>query len=515
MSQQLRILKIILVTSIFNFCSSSAAESQNPTFFNVYFRSFADSITRNINHLSDMIWDFGETIVESRYSYERDHNQSQELTFVHADKNVNKSDTGLFFSNANMQDVLPLVLSGLCYDKNAVENLYVCSQVCTQWYQASKSKELNSIIKMRYCGHLPKEYVDHMEDGQQMTPFQLVRLIFDRQNDEIEQLENIFKGVVPNLLCWQDPIEAVLKANVEDDFLRKLFARLKFVHSFSLVGSSLFDDRENILEAINTELLKSCLEIVEVRQGSIGTVEGWKPYKHLDICLHGAVTRLTLEGISALKEKIFWAENDVEIHLGLTANKLRWIPDELFPLPRIEKLDLRNNLLKYIPSTILWNGDHLKSLYIGNYQGSGITCSCCDSIGLRTTGNSFKIVPPIILKLKNLESLDLSNIGLENFNELEVYKDLPLLEVVNLNHNNLIAVPSLLFCGREMCIRSVDNPICGYMTTNMDEWIYRFNYLKAMTLKPILRHPIRTMTMGVGIWLYLNWHKIKIENLIN
>ncbi len=155
-----------------------------------------------------------------------------------------------------------------------------------------------------------------------------------------------------------------------------------------------------------------------------------------------------------------------EVGLSISYNQLRWVPDELFSIKKLTYLDLQNNLLLYIPNIIECLKDHLTVLNLGNYEKLfrlGPPKSC------RTSGNKFEKIPPAILKLSNLQRLDIKSVGLENFPDDEIYKALPSLVAVNVSHNNLPVIPASAFEDRNIVVISRDNPGSSYLSTLSDK----------------------------------------------
>jgi hypothetical protein len=128
-----------------------------------------------------------------------------------------------------------------------------------------------------------------------------------------------------------------------------------------------------------------------------------------------------------------------EVVVNLSRNHLRWIPEQLFPLPKVTSLTLSNNLLCYLPKSLEDMKDHLTVLNIGNFEPYYplFTNRYCR----RTVGNSFRKIPSSIFKLTQLISLDVSSVELEEFSESEIYQAIPTLQQVDVIHNNLANIP--------------------------------------------------------------------------
>lgn len=179
--------------------------------------------------------------------------------------------------------------------------------------------------------------------------------------------------------------------------------------------------------------------------------------------------------------------------LKLPCNSLRILPEELFSC-RLTFLDLRNNLLAYIPRLPDSSPQNLKCLSLGNFKSLGDRCACCDGIGRRTTGNSFKTVPSAVLQFKQLKLLDLRSVGLGEFFEEEIYTALPNLASADLSHNNLLKKPNANFNNRQILIINHDNPDHGWVTLDHSIWNYRLTtYVRA----PLFRAMLSTVNLGV------------------
>jgi len=128
--------------------------------------------------------------------------------------------------------------------------------------------------------------------------------------------------------------------------------------------------------------------------------------------------------------------------VDLSCNQLRWIPDELFSIKRIEILQLYENLLCYLPKNIERLKDHLECLSLTTFRPHGLIADLFPNIAKRwKPGNTFKTIPPVVFKLRNLRHLSMSNVGLEELPPEEIlFKDLPKLQEFDVSDNNLQVV---------------------------------------------------------------------------
>ena len=376
--------------------------------------------------------------------------------------------------------------------------------------------EVLSTLRQTYFGHLPEIYLKSLIQDKEMPPLKRIHVILHKlltfQAQEVKQLEKgLVKGHYPPLLFGQSddntPIRSLTK-----EFRNELSIQLQEIsENFNKtpISLSLYHTQEKKLNDINSLIIHECLKYIQPTTGQISSENGWKDYKTIDFNFSGVLTRLPLEGIKAI-ENILLADTDTDIHLSLACNNLRWLPPELFSIPRIKELDLRNNFLFYIPDEIKYAQD-LENLYMGNFKSLGDRCPCCDQIGRRTVGNSFETVPPVILKLKNLKSFDLRSVGLKEFSPEDIFDALPKLSFINLNHNDLSNLPFLSsfssFKDREVCLKLMGNPT-ALLTLDLYTWAYRWaTYVTSpigrtfnSSINLIISHPIEFATLlGAGV----------------
>ena len=345
----------------------------------------------------------------------------------------------------------------------------------------------------------------------------VMQQLLSSQSKEIEQLNQILsKGNLLPILTGDGMFSPNPHDRLRPEFKTKILQKLKAsVNTGNIKSiSEVYFQNETFLDDINALIIEECLNSIELQTGSRNKGNGWKDYKELSLNLKGVITRLSKKGIDIIKDKIFFTDADVDIKISLPCNSLRWLPDELFLIPRIKTLDLRNNLLLDIPPSIEHMKEDLKHLYIGNFKSLGDRCACCDGIGRRTSGNSFKVIPGPILKLNNLKRLDIRSVGLEQFKQEKVYRSLPKLSYINLAHNELTVLPESTSGTRKIMIQTIGNPVYGLLTSNMDVWDYRFNkYFRAPIIRSInypltiaYRHPYISGPTVLGVGLLLNYY---------
>lgn len=390
---------------------------------------------------SAFVWSFGEALTEIHVPLEEKWTKEQQ----HVNEEQKTSDFvyGDYATDPRIQDPMLLVFSHICAAELALEALYITSQVCTSWCRLSTDQQLIPILKNRYYGHLPMEYTDTLTEDNHKSPLKFVKMLFDLQKLEYIFLCNIYHS-----------------KGVSDIHQNLQFPTL-------IIKSLRFDADEKHIKGMNKNYLKYAVnKIPETTDEDTFCVD-----------LNNTMTRLTSDGIIQLKEKIRILRNSkpsgLTITLLLDHNLLRWIPDELFPIDGLCCLNLSNNLLRTIPSTITLNSDQLTEFNLGNkgqitynpWIGDPIKYENDEEMGyFRAEGNIFKSIPSSIFELKKLKSLMLNSVKLYFFDEEEILEKLPELKSISIRHNNLQIIPKKEF------IRAYGNPGQKWLTLNPDIW---------------------------------------------
>lgn len=423
------------------------------------------------------------------------------------------------------EDITLQILRALCKSTRALQTLDNIAQTSRKGYYLTHDPVLWEPLKQTYFSHLPQEYIDVLIRDRQEKGMALASLLFQDlmlyQIDELQWLTQILSDSndVPYLFgdC------GLPERNVEfldDNFKKEQLKQLeKHLKKFGCNKKSnnkneniqKYYSRESILKTINSNIMEKRSNLYNVSFIKIKENNIKKNIKVAHINLKGVLTRLPAQAVVQMQNNL--RNNGVEfIRLHLHCNHLRILPEELFAFP-LTYLDLRNNLLTYLPSNVTTEQHSLDCLYLGNYKGIGDGGECCisDHIGRRTTGNYFEKVPSAILNFSKLESLDMSSVGLQEFSEEEIYPSLPDLKIINLAHNNLKKKPATSFNDRTIAVQTIGNPCHSFLTWDKEtrNYIYDAYFIRSLA-SPfmedgyVVRHPFKSIVIMLGTFYTLS-----------
>lgn len=300
----------------------------------------------------------------------------------------------------------------------------------------------------------------------------LFKQLLAYQVDETKWLSQLLSG--NGMQYWS------ILDRIDSDLKQKWHNRLNFfstydeffndpiVNDFNLFGKKESKEKTNfkrymaqegILNDINSKIINECLKDTPARRHR-KIKDSDETYDIIIFSFHYCVTRIPQEGVQLIKEKLSsFNQRDVfEIDFG--CNQLRWMPDELFSIGRIEVLELYENLLCYLPKNIECLKDHLESLRLDTFRSHGLIADFFPNVAKRwKPGNMFKAIPPVVFKLKNLQRLTMYSVELEELPAQEIlFESLPNLREIDVSNNNLQVVfkPSPQYSYVNM--RSYGNP---------------------------------------------------------
>jgi len=255
------------------------------------------------------------------------------------------------------KDVSLIILSYLCKDELALENLSAVARACHKDNQLSKDTRLWKPLQKTYFNHLPEEYVSTLIEDENLPPLaqvkSLMECLLSFQSEELKRLNKVLSKRYWTGSVYNDHSKILLE-NISPEFKKSMLKELGDCTNInkSKKYTQMYFDQEKSLDHINTSIIKECLKFLKPEIGQRGSSRGWKNFKNLNINLKGTITRLPAEGIDAIKDIVFFADADATIKISLACNDLRWLPGELFLVSRMKQLDLRNNLLLYLPPSI-------------------------------------------------------------------------------------------------------------------------------------------------------------------
>lgn len=360
-----------------------------------------------------------------------------------------------FFPALPTDEITMSVFLYLYEAKTDIENLCSVALTCMHGYQLMQDSILWDLLKEGYFGHLPEEYIrillqDKKEGGLKLCGT-LFKQLLAYQEEETKWLSQALSGI--GMRCWSmlDWINNELKQewrnkldsfNTYDEFLND-----SILNDFNLFGKEENKEKtkfkrymaqERILNDINSKIIIECLKNSPVRRHK-KIRNSDETYDILVFSFYYSITRIPPEGIESIKRKLFSYNQRDTFEIELYHNLLRWIPDELFSIGRIETLNLTENLLCYLPKKIECLKDHLVCLHLNTLQPHGLIADLFPNVAKRwKSGNRFETIPPVVFKLKNLERLSMSNVGLEEIpSEKILFKELPKLQEFDVSQNNL------------------------------------------------------------------------------
>lgn len=352
----------------------------------------------------------------------------------------------------------------LCQDQQALEGLGSIACTCRKGYQLTQRPELWEPLKRTYFRHLPKEYMEVLVRGKKEQGFPLARTLLQEllayQLEEMKRLKDILLASNSDGYSLMDSLPVDFKKELCRDLGPQKNSNLK-QHP-----AEIYCYQEKKLSHINTRLIEAYLTLTNpdiVPHMRIYDIFFWRE----------GITRLPLEAIDLIKQcPLLHKDTGINIYLG--DNQLRWIPSELFSIKKINRLNFMNNLLCYLPHKMEHVKDHLTCLELGNWEPRfGEASLLNNGSGRRTSGNTFKTIPLVILKLSKLERLNMKSVELEEFSNDKIYEALPKLSYIDVSHNNLPIIPQSTFKGRNIDVISLDNPAYGFITLDRKTWNYR------------------------------------------
>jgi Leucine rich repeat/F-box-like len=355
------------------------------------------------------------------------------------------------------KDVLIYILSFLS-DIKDIENVQLVSKY---FHQIATDNALWGYLKDRDLSKYLPRCVKHLPSKNELSTrekyIHLFKIVFAKQEEEIEILNKVTtKRISQNYFDPEDD-GFTLEEYLPISFYKKIASimcrhYLKKIISNNSDGLTLGDLvklfvwREIALDEANILIVTGAIEKYKNENAAI-----------LSINLSLLLSRLPNEAA----EKLLEVGTELEV-LSLEKCNLFVLPEKIFELPSLKKLDLSDNNFLDISENIqklqslrnlylgsnqlerlplgLFELSELKTLSIGNFAFSGLKCRCCDRIGKKTTGNSFQKLPSGFDKLKSLKVLNIRSIGLT-----EIPKELGKLnklEMIDASHNAINDIPN-------------------------------------------------------------------------
>jgi hypothetical protein len=363
-----------------------------------------------------------------------------------------------FFPALLTDEITMSIFLYLYEDKTDIKNLCSVALTCTHGDQLMQDSKFWDLLKEPYFDHLPEEYISVLlqdkKDGGLKLCSTLFKQLLAYQVDETKWLSQTLSGIGMQYWSMLDGINNELR---QEWCNRLVFFNTydEFLNDSILNDFNLFEKKENkektkfkrymaqegTLNNINSKIINECLKDPPARRRQ-KIRDSDETHDILTFSFHYSITRVPQEGVELIKRKLFSFNQRDAFEIDFCCNRLRWIPDELFSIGRIETLNLTENLLCYLSKKIECLKDHLVCLHLNTLQSHGLIADLFPNVARRwKSGNMFKTIPPVVFKLKNLRGLSMSNVGLEELPLEEIFfKELPKLQEFDVSQNNLQVV---------------------------------------------------------------------------
>jgi hypothetical protein len=275
---------------------------------------------------------------------------------------------------------------------------------------------------------LPRPYLESLIDDKASPRLVALHSTFQKlytyQDDEIKRLKETLSPTI-NHKNRKNPRIKELPDNVKEFFLwqfettssenfpkTKLKRYLHLEKSLREINAQIFRDicGINIRDFTSTSLNETLITVIPINfQNSITRfTEQEAAYIHLII---GNLTKKIAKRFPG---------SFIQIHIDLSHNKLRWIPNELFSKdvsifpyapPYFLSLDISHNLLTYLPESMENFKGRIVALKLENNPSMPISYLKEEKHFIQ--GNSFTELPAPVYKFTNLKVLDHQGLGLK------------------------------------------------------------------------------------------------------
>lgn len=331
---------------------------------------------------------------------------------------------------------------------------------CKLFHSVNKHPEVWTLhINQFFRKHIINKYLKDGQSGSETLFLHILRSEIQLQKNECIQMLNIVNKNLPHekqivMSVITPPFEKstfkliskllVMRPLVMKSIKGDLNHAMKQIENIQYITEAIscYEEINNLLDGINNFLITQTLERCSLNgptvQLNLNGLLTRLPEEAIDALCQAKITHLRMAGcdITWLPEKI--ADVDTLKELYLNFNKLTDLPSSMGGLTKLKVINIMNNKLCGVPD-VIWELTGLETLAMGNFKPSLTTCICCESFGLKATGNAIKSLPSDIGKLVNLKHLALPSVQLNNIDPC--ITGLKHLKFLNLCYNNLQTLP--------------------------------------------------------------------------
>lgn len=303
----------------------------------------------------------------------------------------------------------------------------------------------------------PKAFIESLIEDKSLFSLPTLHTIFQKlythQEEEAERLEEILsiktdhKNPKETLIEELPDKEKEWRLDVFKTTFKKYTSPKKTYRQLSLREDCLNGTNEGLITVL-WRRFSQMLDNISFDEKMISkSFEDFneRTTQSIELRIQNSITRLTTQGaahihlmIHTLNEKVqkYSPGSVIYIHVDLSHNNLRWLPDELFttysstPLYALS-FDMSNNLLTYLPESIENLKERIMGIKLGNDPNTILPF--LKERKVFHQGNSFKELPAPVYTLTNLKILNHHGLGLKK-DPSEFFERLPNLLKVRGDH---------------------------------------------------------------------------------